>query len=60
MKQFFFYLLSRLKERSTWLGLISLLTACGLALTPAEAEAVIALGMSAAGIVAVFSRDKTS
>jgi len=52
------YLVSRAKERSTWLGLISLATALGLALDAAQQEAVIAAGMAAAGLVAAFTRDK--
>lgn len=52
------YLLARARERSTWLGLISLTTALGLALSPEQTESVIALGMAAAGLVAAFSKDK--
>lgn len=53
------YLLARAKERSTWLGLISMVTALGLALNAAQQDAVIAAGMAAAGLVAAFSKDKT-
>lgn len=52
------YLVSRAKERSTWLGLISLATALGLALDAAQQDAVIAAGMAAAGLVAAFTKDK--
>lgn len=52
------YLISRAKERSTWLGLISLATALGLMLDAAQQDAVIAAGMAAAGLVAAFTKDK--
>lgn len=57
MKNFFAFLLSRAKERSSWLGIISLATALGLTLTEVQSEAIIAAGMSLAGVVAVFTRD---
>lgn len=52
------YLLDRLKERSTWVGLTAVLTAVGVALTPEQTEAVIALGLAVGGAVAVFTKDK--
>jgi len=58
MKKIVGYLVSRAKERSTWLGLISLATALGLALDAAQQDAVIAAGMAAAGLVAAFTKDK--
>lgn len=58
MKNLLDFLLSRAKERSTWLGLISLATALGLTLSDVQSEAVIAAGMSLAGLLAVFTVDK--
>jgi len=58
MKNFLQLLLTRARERSTWLGVISLATALGLVLTPAQSEAVIAAGMSLAGLIGVFTSDK--
>lgn len=52
------YLIARAKERSTWLGLISLATALGLVLEPVQQDAVVAAGMALAGLVAAFTRDK--
>jgi len=57
MKKLTDFLLARARERSTWLGLISLATALGVTLTEMQTEAIIAAGMSLAGIVAVFTRD---
>ena len=55
MKQ---YLLERGKEASTWRGLIALLTAIGVALTPEQGEAIIALGLAVIGAIGVFTADK--
>lgn len=56
MKNILDYLLSRAKERSTWLGLISLITALGILFTPEQQESVIATGMALAGLVGAFTR----
>lgn len=49
------YLLARLQEPSTWRGLMLVATACGMGLTPEQAEAIAAGGLFAAGLVgAVF------
>jgi hypothetical protein len=52
MKQ---YVVDRLKEASTWRGFVYLLTAFGVTVAPATAEAIIAAGMAIAGVIgAVF------
>ncbi len=51
------YLLTRLREASTWRGLVMLVTAAGVALSAAQTEAVIALGMAVAGVIGVFLPD---
>ena len=53
------YVIDRAKERSTWLGVISMATALGLALDSAQQDAIVAAGMAAAGVVAAFTKDKT-
>ena len=53
------YIFSRLKERSTWLGLIALATACGATIETVLAEQIIAAGMAIAGLVGVFTKDTT-
>ena len=45
----FKYILNRLTERSTWLGLLALATACGATIEQALADQIIAAGMAAAG-----------
>lgn len=52
------FVLLRLRERSTWLGLISLATAAGLILSQAQQEAVIAAGSALAGLIAALTPDK--
>lgn len=57
MNQSLIYLVQRLQEPSTWRGLILLLTAAGVSLEPALAEAIIATGLALAGLVGVLTRD---
>ncbi len=57
MKQF---LIDRLKERSTWLGITGLLTAVGVALSPGQLEAILALGTALGGAVAALWPDSPS
>jgi hypothetical protein len=48
------YILDRLKEASTWRGFVYMLTALGVTLSPAAAEAIIAAGMAIAGAIGAF------
>jgi len=43
------YLLARLKEPSTWRGLILVATACGIGLAPAQMEAITFVGLLVTG-----------
>lgn len=52
------YIINRLKEASTWRGIVLVLTAAGIPLAPLQAEAVIALGLAAAGIIGAAVPDK--
>lgn len=49
----------RLKERSTWLGIIPLLTLLGVGLSPEQQEAIITAGIAAAGLLLAFTKDNT-
>lgn len=51
------YLLARLKEPSTWRGIIFLASALGATIRPDLAEAIIILGVALAGGVAVATPD---
>lgn len=50
------YLLDRLKEPSTWRGLILLATALGVPISTDAAEYVIAIGIAGAGLVGVVTK----
>lgn len=52
------YIITRLQERSTWLGLIALAAGLGLGVDPALAEYIISIGVSLAGLVGVVTPDK--
>ena len=55
MKEF---ILNRGKESSTWRGIVALLTAAGVALSPEQGEAIVALGLAVIGAIGVFTADK--
>ena len=50
--------LARLREPSTWRGLVWLATVSGLSLRPDQAEAIVTVGMALAGLLGVFLRDE--
>lgn len=52
------WLLARLREGSTWRGLVWLLAFAGVSLKPEQAEAIIAAGMALAGLLGVFLQDR--
>lgn len=51
------YLLARLQERSTWLGLIALATGFGVSVEPEISNAIITIGSTLAGVVAALTPD---
>lgn len=51
------WMLRRLREPSTWRGLIWLATVAGLSLRPDQAEAIVTAGMALAGLLGVFLAD---
>lgn len=52
------WLFDRLSERSTWLGLVSLGTALGLALSSDQRDAIVGAGLALGGLVAAFTADQ--
>lgn len=50
------YVLDRLKEDSTWRGLLLCGTALGVHLEPAQANAIIAAGLALIGLINVFRK----
>jgi len=54
MKQ---YILDRAREPSTWRGAILFLTAIGVPIAPAMADAVVTAGLGIAGLLGMLTRD---
>jgi hypothetical protein len=48
------YILNRLKEKSTWVSLGSVLTGMGVVIAPDKWQLIMAVGMGLPGIVGVF------
>lgn len=51
------WLMARLKERSTWAGLIAFVSAAGVSLAPDQKEAIITAGVALASVVMTFTKD---
>lgn len=56
----FQYIINRLTERSTWLGLIALATSCGATIATELTEPIITIGVVLAGLVGIVTKDKES
>jgi hypothetical protein len=52
------YMVERLKEASTWRGVVLLLTAIGVPVAPAMADAIVSVGLAIAGLIGVATPDK--
>lgn len=52
------YVIDRLKEASTWRGIVLLLTAVGVPIAPAMADMIISAGLAVAGLVGAITPDK--
>jgi hypothetical protein len=50
------YVIDRLKEPSTWRGLIMLATAFGVNISPDLSNVIISVGVGGAGLVGVVTR----
>ena len=51
------YVVNRAKDASTWRGVVMLLTAVGLKITPEMADAIISVGIAVAGLVGILLPD---
>ena len=51
------FIVSRLREASTWRGIVALLTSLGIVLSPEQAEAVIAAGLAIIGMIGTLAPD---
>ena len=52
------YMLARLKEASTWRGILGLLTAAGITISPEQIDKIIAAGLAAMGVIGAFFGDR--
>ena len=54
------YLLNRLKEASTWQGIIAIVTGFGVTLSPDLREAIASLGVALFALVSVVLKERGS
>jgi hypothetical protein len=52
------YIYARLSEPSTWRGIIALVTAAGVALSPDRVDKIVAAGLALIGLIGAFTPDK--
>jgi hypothetical protein len=52
------WILNRLRERSTWLGVTACLASLGIAVAPELSDEIAGFGVAAAGLVAVLTADR--
>jgi hypothetical protein len=50
--------LERLKEESTWRGLITVAALAGLAFSPEQAESIVAAGLAVISAIWIFKKEK--
>lgn len=51
------YILPRLKERSTYVGLVALATAFGMTIDPALVDVALAIGAAVGGVIGIVWKD---
>nr|WP_316628326.1 hypothetical protein [uncultured Brevundimonas sp.] len=51
------FVLPRLKERSTYVGIVGILTALGIVIDPAYVDVALAVGAAVAGVIGVVWKD---
>lgn len=52
----FKYIIKRLTERSTWLGILAITTACGATIEQTLFEQIIAAGIAVAGLIGIVTK----
>ncbi len=50
------FILGRLREASTWRGLVLVATALGVKVSPELSDAIVAAGLGLAGIIGVLAK----
>jgi len=58
MNQLKGYMSERLKEASTWRGIVAILAALGIGVTPDQADAIVATGLATIGALGAFFPDR--
>lgn len=60
MKEVFSWIKERVDftEPSTWRGVVGILTAFGLSISPEQSTSIVGFGLALAGLIAVFNKDK--
>lgn len=53
------WLINRLKERSTWSGIITVITVAGLTISPEQKEQIITIGTTLIALILTFTADPT-
>jgi hypothetical protein len=56
MKTTYDWILTRLSENSTWRGLILLLTAAGVQVSPEKSAAIISFGLALVGLINIVRK----
>lgn len=51
------FLVPRLRERSTYVGLVGILTAFGIAVEPEYLEAALAIGTAISSVILIVTKD---
>lgn len=51
------YVLDRLQEKTTWHGVVAVLSAIFVGLKPDQAEAIITVGATVSGLILVATKD---
>ncbi len=51
------WILERLKERNTWIGLVSILSAIGVGISPEQSALIASVGVGIAGLIFTFTKD---
>ena len=54
------YILDRLKEPSSWRGLVMIATAFGVSVNPELIDSIIAVGAGLAGVIGFAFKDKVA
>jgi hypothetical protein len=53
------WIAARLKERSTWMGLIGLLSTVGISISPEYSETIVTVGVALGSGIAILSGDQS-